>query len=74
MPHLRSLDEFIVMDYERQEIKVMFPPENIKRAKLLELYRFRPFNKATTSWRSKCYTIPVPEEAKNKNSIATTVI
>ena len=67
MPQLRSLDEFIVLDFERKDIKMMFPPENIKRAKLLELNRFRPFNKATTSWRSTRYTIPAPKPLKNEH-------
>jgi hypothetical protein len=74
MPHLRSLDEFIVMDFERKDIKMMFPPENIKRSKLLELNRFRPFNKLTTSWRSTPYTIPVPKPPKNEDEIPTTII
>jgi len=43
MPQLRSLDEFIVMDFERKDIATMYPPENIKKHKLMELHRFRPF-------------------------------
>lgn len=31
LPHLRSLDEFIVMDFERSDIASMFPPENMKK-------------------------------------------
>ena len=50
MPQLRSLDKFIVMDFERTEIAKLYPPENIKRHKLMELYRFRPFNVETTSY------------------------
>ena len=62
LPQLRSLDEFIVMDFERTDIAKMFPPENIKRHKLAELHRFRPFNKETTSWRSSRYELLNPIE------------
>ena len=58
MPQLRSLDEFIVMDFEREDIARLYPPENIKKSKLAELNRFKPFNRETTSWRSTRYTIP----------------
>ena len=34
MPQLRSLDEFIVMDFEREDISTMYPQENIKKSKL----------------------------------------
>ena len=34
MPQLRSLDEFIVMDFERKDIASMYPPENILKNKL----------------------------------------
>lgn len=52
MPQLRSLDKFIVMDFERTEVAKLFPPQNIKMRRLKQLYRFRPFNVETTSWRS----------------------
>ena len=61
MPQLRSLDEFIVMDFERQDIATLYPPENIKKNKLVELNRFRPFNKETTSWRSTPFAMPIKE-------------
>jgi len=57
MPQLQSLDEFIVMDFERKDIKQMFPPENLKKDKLRELNRFRPFNEEHTSWRSTAFVI-----------------
>ena len=34
MPQLRSLDEFIVMDFERKDIAKLYPPEALKTAKL----------------------------------------
>ena len=34
MPQLRSLDEFIVMDFEREDIATIYPVENIKKGKL----------------------------------------
>ena len=52
MPQLRSLDKFIVMDFERTEVAKLYPPQNIKMRRLKQLYRFRPFNVETTSWRS----------------------
>lgn len=45
------------MDYERADIATMFPPQNIKKNKLLELNRFRPFNKDYNSWLPKKFTI-----------------
>ena len=74
LPHLRSLDEFIVMDYERKDLADAFAPDVIKKQKLLQLNRFRPFNPDTTSWRSTRFIIqqqppispPVKEESKEK--------
>lgn len=57
MPKLRSLDAFIVMDYERKDVATMFPPENIKKHKLLELNRFRPFNRDYNAWQPSRFII-----------------
>ena len=57
MPQLKCLDEFIVMDFERSYIAKIFTPENIKREKLKELDRFRPFNKEHSYWKSTDYVI-----------------
>ena len=57
MPQLRSLDEFIVMDFERKDIAKLYPPEALKTTKLQELNRFRPFNPETTSWRATPFVI-----------------
>jgi len=59
MPQLRSLDEFIVMDFEREHIATLYPADNIKKNKLVELNRFRPFNKETTSWRSTRFSLVI---------------
>lgn len=67
MPHLRSLDKFIILDFERTKIASLYPAKNMKRSKLNELYRFRPFNKATTSWRSKKFQL-LDHLAVNDNS------
>ena len=34
MPQLRCLDDFIVMDFERDDVIRLFHPENIKKHKL----------------------------------------
>lgn len=58
MPHLRCLDNFIVMDFEREEIAKLYPAESLTRERLQEFHRFRPFNKATNYWETKPYEIP----------------
>ena len=57
MPQLRSLDKFIVMDFERTIMAKLYPTKNIKKSKLMQLYRFRPFNKETTSWQSRKFLL-----------------
>lgn len=48
------------MDYERQDIAKMFPPENLSKQKLIELNRFRPFNKTYNYWASTKFIIYDP--------------
>ena len=52
MPQLRALDKYIILDFERKSIAQLYPPKNIRRKRLEQLHRFRPFNKQTTYWRT----------------------
>ena len=51
IPSLHAVDSFIVLDFERKDIASAFPKENVKKKRLLELNRFRPFNKDYNYWR-----------------------
>jgi len=44
MPELRCLDEFIVGDFERPDMQLMYPPGTFRGEKLRQLRRFRPHN------------------------------
>ena len=57
MPHLRCLDEYIIMDFERKDIADLYPPNSWKGARVEELKRFRPFNKETNSWPGMQYNL-----------------
>ena len=57
MPQLKCIDIFIVTDHERKKFTDKFPTDSIKRKRLRQMYRYRPFNEALITWNLKRFKI-----------------